>query len=146
MQEAGLERDRARDTYYIAISTNPLQSGPLDVLSDRGESVKTPPRGDVVPKIAPFRIELDPELIVRNRLALRQQVMDALHAGHRAVVLDLARCRQIDSAGLGVLVSCAKRAREAGAQLSFEHVGDDLRSLFELTGLSSLLDPRAGSA
>ena len=100
----------------------------------------------VVPTIAPLVIEIDPELIVRNRLALRQRIVDALAEGHRVIVLDMGRCRQIDSAGLGVLVSCTKRAREAGSQLVFERVGADLRTLLDITGLGALFDIRSGAA
>src|SRR5215510_3166623 len=94
-------------------------------------AMKTPVAVNVVPSIAPLVIEVDPELIVRNRLALRQRIVDALADGHRVIVLDLVRCRQVDAAGLGVLVSCMKRAREAGSQLVFERVGADLRTLLE---------------
>jgi len=100
----------------------------------------------VVPTIAPLVIEIDPELIVRNRLAVRQRIVDALAEGHRVIVLDMGRCRQIDSAGLGVLVSCTKRAREAGSQLVFERVGADLRTLLDITGLGALFDIRSGAA
>jgi len=108
--------------------------------------LRTPVGPDVVPRIAPLSIELDPELIVRNRLALRQKLVDALAEGHRVLVFDLGRCRRIDSAGLGVLVSCAKRARESGAQLTFQNVGEDVRSMLEVTGLVSLFDIRPGAA
>lgn len=108
--------------------------------------MRTPAGPHVVPKITPLRIELDPELIVRNRLALRQKLVDALAEGHRVLVFDLALCRRIDSAGLGVLVSCAKRARESGAQLTFENVGEDVRSMLEVTGLVTLFDIRPGAA
>jgi anti-anti-sigma factor len=100
----------------------------------------------VVPTIAPLVIEIDPELIVRNRLALRQRIVDALAEGHRVIVLDMGRCRQIDSAGLGVLVSCTKRAREAGSRLVFERVGPDLRTLLDITGLGAMFDIRSGAA
>ena len=111
-----------------------------------GDAVKTPASGNVVPTIAPMRIEVDPELIVRNRLALRQKIVDALAEGHRVIVLDMGRCQQIDSAGLGVLVSCSKRAREAGAQLVIEQVSTDLRTLLDITGLGALFDIRSGAA
>jgi anti-anti-sigma factor len=109
-------------------------------------AMKRPAALNVVPKIAPLVIEIDPELIVRNRLALRQRIVDALAEGHRVIVLDMGRCRQIDSAGLGVLVSCTKRARDAGSQLVFERVGADLRTLLDITGLGGLFDIRSGAA
>jgi len=48
---------------------------------------------------------------------LRQRFRDLLDSGARAVVLDLRGVTSVDSAGLGEIVACHKRAAELGARL-----------------------------
>ena len=77
-------------------------------------------------------------LIVGNRRELQQHVADALEAGAREIVVDLAEAGYVDSAGLGTLVMLAKRARTRGAELRLTHLNDDLKTLFRLTKLDTL--------
>ena len=48
---------------------------------------------------------------------LRRAFRELLDAGERALVLDLRGVSAMDSAGLGEIVACHKRARAAGANL-----------------------------
>lgn len=83
-------------------------------------------------------IEVEGQLIVGNRQELKQKVLDEAEAGARKVLIDFARTGYIDSSGLGVLVSLAKRLRELGGDLRLANLNDDLQTLFELTKLDSL--------
>ncbi len=83
-------------------------------------------------------VAVDGQLIVGNRHDLKQKVLDALEAGDTKFVIDFANTGYIDSSGLGVLVSLAKKIREAGGDLKLAGLNDDLRTLFELTKLDSL--------
>jgi anti-sigma B factor antagonist len=83
-------------------------------------------------------IEIDGQLIVGNRQALKQMVLDELEKGTRKVLVDFSRTGYIDSSGLGVLVSLAKRIRELGGELRLANLSDDLQTLFELTKLDTL--------
>jgi anti-sigma B factor antagonist len=83
-------------------------------------------------------VEVDGQLIVGNRQELKQRVMDEYEAGARKVLVDFTRTGYIDSSGLGVLVSLAKRLREDGGELRLANLNDDLRTLFELTKLDTL--------
>jgi len=89
-------------------------------------------QGDVVV------IEVDGQLIVGNRQELKQKVLDALEGGSRKFLIDFTQTGYIDSSGLGVLVSLAKRMRELGGDLRLANLNDDLQTLFELTKLDSL--------
>ena len=53
-------------------------------------------------------------------------------------MIDFAQTGYIDSSGLGVLVSLAKKVREQGGDLRLAGLNDDLRTLFELTKLDTL--------
>ena len=95
-------------------------------------SLQVSKHGDVVV------IEVDGQLIVGNRQELKQRVLDEAEAGARKVLIDFAKAGYIDSSGLGVLVSLAKRMRELGGDLRLANLNDDLQTLFELTKLDSL--------
>lgn len=83
-------------------------------------------------------VEIEGQLIVSNRQELKQRVLDEAEGGARKILVDFARTGYIDSAGLGVLVSLAKRLRELGGDIRLANLNDDLRTLFELTKLDTL--------
>ena len=83
-------------------------------------------------------IEVDGQLIVGNRQELKQRVLDESEQGARKILVDFAKTGYIDSSGLGVLVSLAKRLRELGGDLRLANLNDDLQTLFELTKLDTL--------
>jgi anti-sigma B factor antagonist len=82
-------------------------------------------------------VAVDGQLIVGNRQELKQMVLELVDAGTRKIVVDFARTGYIDSSGLGVLVSLAKKLREGGGELRLASLNEDLRTLFELTKLES---------
>lgn len=83
-------------------------------------------------------VGVDGQLIVGNRHELKKQVLDAIEAGDTRFVIDFTSTGYIDSSGLGVLVSLAKKVAEAGGELRLAGLSDDLRTLFELTKLDTL--------
>jgi anti-sigma B factor antagonist len=83
-------------------------------------------------------VEVEGQLIVGNRQELKQKVLDELESGSRKVLVDFSRTGYIDSSGLGVLVSLAKKLREDGGELRLANLNDDLRTLFELTKLDTM--------
>jgi anti-sigma B factor antagonist len=83
-------------------------------------------------------VQVDGQLIVGNRLELKDLVQAALDKGERRLLIDFSRTGYIDSSGLGALVSISKKIREAGGELRLSGLNDDLRSLFELTKLDTL--------
>lgn len=83
-------------------------------------------------------VEVEGQLIVGNRQELKQRVLDEFESGTRKVLVDFSRTGYIDSSGLGVLVSLAKKLRDDGGELRLANLNDDLRTLFELTKLDTL--------
>ncbi|MEA3247589.1 MAG: STAS domain-containing protein [Gemmatimonadota bacterium] len=83
-------------------------------------------------------VEVEGQLIVGNRQDLKQKVVDEMEKGARKVLIDFERTGYIDSSGLGVLVSLAKRIRDAGGELRLACLHDELQTLFELTKLDTL--------
>ena len=83
-------------------------------------------------------VDVEGQLIVANRLELKQLVLDELERGERAIAIDFRETGYIDSSGLGVLVSLSKRLREQGGELRLANLNPDLRALFELTKLDTI--------
>jgi anti-sigma B factor antagonist len=83
-------------------------------------------------------VRIEGQLIVGNRQELKTLIQDGLDRGERKFLIDCSQTGYIDSSGLGVLVSLAKRVRELGGELRIAGLNEDLRSLFELTKLDSL--------
>ncbi len=83
-------------------------------------------------------LDVEGELVVGNRRALKDEVLSRLGEGDDKFVLDFEDASYIDSSGLGVLVSLSKRIREEGGELRLAGLDDDLRTLFELTRLDTL--------
>ena len=83
-------------------------------------------------------VSVDGQLIVANRNELKDKVLKALETGESKFVLDFSSTEDIDSSGLGVLVSVSKKIREAGGELCLAGLNEDLRMLFELTKLDTL--------
>ena len=83
-------------------------------------------------------LQVEGQLIVGNRLELKELVQVALDKGERRLLIDFSRTGYIDSSGLGALVSISKKIREAGGELRLSGLNEDLRSLFELTKLDTL--------
>ena len=71
---------------------------------------------------------------------LKEQVKPLLAPGRR-IVLDLSSLTQMDSMGLGTIVSLYVSAKSAGAHLELINLGQKIRLLFSMTNLLSVFEP-----
>ncbi len=83
-------------------------------------------------------IDVEGQLIVGNRQALKRTVLDEVEGGKRKFVVDFSNTSYIDSSGLGVLVSLSKKISEQGGELRLAGLNEDLCTLFQLTKLDTL--------
>jgi anti-sigma B factor antagonist len=72
--------------------------------------------------------------------AVREQLRALVTGGARRILVDLAGVTEIDSRGLGALVSLVKFAHERGGAVRFFGASPSVYAAFELTRLSRLLD------
>ena len=68
-------------------------------------------------------------------LDLSETLKTILNEGSRWILLDLEQVRFLDSAGLGELVACYKRAVQKGGDIRLMRPNARVRELFEMTGL-----------
>lgn len=73
-------------------------------------------------------------------LVLRDEIHRQLAAGCNMFVLNLSHVRFMDSAGLGEVVACLKRVREAGGDLKLAGLSQRVTDLFTLTKLMQIFD------
>ena len=70
----------------------------------------------------------------------KAELHELIEGGSTKLVLDLQKMDFIDSAGLGVLVSCLRKAAGEGGDLLLAEVPPFCRSIFELTRLTRVFD------
>lgn len=83
-------------------------------------------------------VQVPGELTAENRGAFRDAVLNRLGEGERKFVFDFQGAGYIDSSGLGILVSLARRIREEGGELRLAGLNEDLLTLFQLTRLDAV--------
>ncbi|HEY9764703.1 MAG TPA: STAS domain-containing protein [Trichocoleus sp.] len=71
---------------------------------------------------------------------LRRAVEEALTEGMKIVLLDLKNTTFIDSSGLGGLVMVLKKVRSQNCKMYFCSINDQIRMLFDLTGMDRVFD------
>ncbi len=58
------------------------------------------------------------------------------------IVLDCTGLQYISSSGLRLFLSLLKRAKANGSTLTIEHISDNIKKVFSMTGFSALFDIR----
>src|SRR5919112_2945968 len=84
---------------------------------------------------APETLGLDTRVEVRKS-AIR--LLEEMPEGVGRLVIDLARTRQVDSAGLGALMLIQRRAAERRQVVVLRNVSEEIRFLLVLTKLDNL--------
>ena len=73
-------------------------------------------------------------------LALRQQMQSLLDSGRNKVILNLKDVSDIDSTGLGTMVSFALRFRESGGKLVLLHLSGEHAKLPDILKLNTVFE------
>ena len=85
-------------------------------------------------------LDIDGALRLDNCDLLRSQLNQLLNAGKKSIVLDLARLRHIDAAGLGLLVRSCIGARATGGELKLAKPSGQVRRVLESTRLADAIE------
>jgi anti-sigma B factor antagonist len=80
-------------------------------------------------------ISLAGEVDLYTAPELKQELLNAIGAGAKEVVVDFSETTFIDSTTLGVLVGGVKRLRPNGGRLSIVCSDPNITKIFEITGL-----------
>ena len=79
------------------------------------------------------------ELDMATGPQLRQEIVRQVTGGNTHIVVDLENVDFIDSTGLGILVGGLKRTKSVGGDLCCTGLSDNLKEVFKLTGLDTVL-------
>ncbi len=71
---------------------------------------------------------------------LREKVNELLDAGESRILLNLERVKYMDSAGIGELVACYKRAKEKEGTVKLLNPSGKVYDLLQLTKLEEVFD------
>jgi anti-anti-sigma factor len=84
-------------------------------------------------------IELHGELDASTASRLDAYLDGALDSGERRIVIDLQHVAFIDSAGIGAIVRCLKRVREAGGDLTLLSPSVVAQHTLDVSGIADLV-------
>lgn len=71
---------------------------------------------------------------------LREKVNELLDAGESRILLNLEKVKYMDSAGIGELVACYKRAKEKSGTVKLLNPSGKVYDLLQLTKLEEVFD------
>lgn len=70
----------------------------------------------------------------------KEYVKRVIDEGNSRIVVAMDRVEFLDSSGLGALVTCLRKAREKNGDLKVSGLSPEVRSIFEMTGLTRVFD------
>jgi len=85
-------------------------------------------------------VEMDGRFDSATAPDIKAALHELIENGRTLLVINLEGLEFIDSAGLGVLVSCLRRTAAEGGDLRVAEVPPFCRSIFELTRLTRVFD------
>jgi len=67
------------------------------------------------------------------------QISPALDSLNKSIILDMSELEYISSAGLQVILHCAKAAQQAGSQAGIRGMNDNVREILKISGFLTFL-------
>jgi anti-anti-sigma factor len=80
------------------------------------------------------------KLVFQREASALCDLVTMLVRNYRSVVVDLNDVAMIDGAGIGILADCIRHAKDSGTTLVLCRVPEKVRSLLDLTRVSSLVE------
>jgi len=84
-------------------------------------------------------LEVEGEVDAHTARKLDKALKDLLAQGHSRLVLDASQIKYISSAGLRVLLSAQREARQLGGEVRLFGLSAQVRRTFEMAGFGQLL-------
>jgi anti-sigma B factor antagonist len=84
------------------------------------------------------RIYVSGEIDIYNTEQLKSKLYEAVDENKSDIHIDCEGLKYIDSTGLGIFVGALKRSREKGRKVYIENARDNIKKLFDITGLDKL--------
>ncbi|MGD2174791.1 MAG: STAS domain-containing protein [Candidatus Brocadiaceae bacterium] len=101
---------------------------------------------DIRPQDGVTVVDIEGRFDAATAPEIKSELHGLIEEGNIRLVINLEALDFIDSAGLGVLVSCLRRAAAEGGDLRLAEVPAFCRSIFELTRLTRVFDVNESEA
>jgi len=75
-------------------------------------------------------------------VAAQQEILPLLENADKDITLDCTALQYISSSGLRLLLTIRKEASAKGGKVIIEHISDDIRKVFKMTGFYNLFEIR----
>jgi len=83
---------------------------------------------------------LDGELDTAAAIEVEKELQPLFESKGRDIVIECEKLEYIASSGLRILLGILKSAKAAGGKVVLRNMNDDIKNVFQLTGLISLFD------
>ena len=83
---------------------------------------------------------LDGELDTAAAIEVEKELQPLFESKGRDLVIECEKLEYIASSGLRILLGILKSAKAAGGKVVLRNMNDDIKNVFQLTGLISLFD------
>lgn len=84
------------------------------------------------------KVVISGEIDIYTAQQFKEKLYRIVDSSSKDVVIDCSGLDYIDSTGLGIFVGALKKARLADRNISLENIKDNIRKLFNITGLDKL--------
>jgi len=88
-------------------------------------------------------LEVSGEIDAYTAPELKETLMPLMRESGNEIEVDLENVQYMDSTGLGVFVSALKASKESGSHYTLKNVQDRVFRIFEITGLSEIIEIKA---
>ncbi|AZU64553.1 anti-sigma factor antagonist [Neobacillus mesonae] len=87
-----------------------------------------------------IEVKLAGEIDAFTAPKLREELLPLAEGGNKTIIVNLQDVSYLDSTGLGVFVGLFKQLKNTGGELQLIELSDRLKRLFEITGLSHVMN------
>ena len=86
-------------------------------------------------------VELSGKVIIdRSDIVMRDALSELIEAGEKRILVDMKHVSYMDSAGLGELVACHRRAEELGCSLKILNPSEKITTLLEVMHIEEVFE------
>lgn len=90
-----------------------------------------------------YKVVLDGRLDTASAVQCEQDFKPLVENADKEITLDCTKLEYISSSGLRLFLSLRKATEAKGGKLIIEHINDEIRNIFTLTGFFKLFDIRS---
>lgn len=84
------------------------------------------------------KIVVSGEIDIYTAQQFKEKLYHTVDSSEKDLIIDCSELKYIDSTGLGIFVGALKKTKLTGRNITLENIRDNIRKLFNITGLDKL--------